>query len=72
MNTYLLVLGVKVSGYIQYTGIKIIRGITLDNAFNKKYLHNPLPEGVVVMEAYTLDTSTETSDGAYIETRRII
>ena len=52
MNTYLIILGVKVSGYTKYVGVKILNGATLDNAFNNKYLDDPLPEGVVVMESY--------------------
>ena len=54
MNKYLLVLGVRVSGYIQYTGIKMIEGHTLDNAFNREFLDKPGTGDWVVMEAYRI------------------
>ena len=53
-NDYLLILGVKVSGYIQYTGVKIINGLSLDNAYNNEFLDNPMGKDVVVMEAYKM------------------
>lgn len=68
---YLIVFGVKVSGYIQYTGVKLIDGRSLDHAFNREYLDDPLPESVVVMEAHVLDMM-ESSAGAVADLRRIV
>ncbi len=68
---YLLVFGVKVSGYIQYTGVKLIEGRSLDHAFNREYLDDPLPDSVVVMEAHVLDMF-ETTYGAEADLRRIV
>jgi len=68
---YLLVFGVRVSGYIQYTGVKLIEGRSLDHAFNREYLDSPLPDSVVVMEAHVLDMFSS-SIGEEAELSRIV
>jgi hypothetical protein len=54
LRTYVFVLGVKVSGYIQYMGLKTAVGVTIDNAFNNEWLEDPLHKEVVVIEAYRI------------------
>jgi len=56
MKTYLFVKGVKVSGYIQYTGVEILKGENIDHAFNSKYLNAPPSnKSWVVMEVYCIE-----------------
>lgn len=77
MNTYLFVLGIRVSGYIQYSGVRLLEGTSVDNAFNRKYLDDyPVSGGDwVVMEVHEIE---ETSLEEFLDTgmelgiRRII
>ena len=86
-NQYLIVWGVRVSGYIQYTGIEIIEGESLDNAFNNTYLDlgadddgnvvgkSKLRGDAVVMEAHRLIQYGDATEGcgyATTELDRII
>ena len=54
---YLVIWGVRVSGYIQYSSVKLIEGLNLDNAFNGEYLDNPPKGDCVVLEVYEIDMS---------------
>jgi len=55
MNSYIIVWGVKVSGSIIFSALEVIRGDSLDEAYNAKYLEGGEPRGdCVIMEVHKI------------------
>ena len=74
MNKYLFVKGVKVSGYIQYTGVEILKGRNVDHAFNLKYLNAESPHNrdCVVMEVYAIDEGEDYAGRIVLNLRKVL
>ena len=63
MNTYLLVWGIKVSGYTQFASVETLQGDTLDGAYNAKYLTSDIDmTGTVVLEVHKMIVVTTKHD----------
>lgn len=75
MNTYVFILGVRVSGYVQYICTRTLAGDSVDEAFNAEFLERSSLGDWVVMEVHKITyTSMEEWEytGKQFELRRII